>query len=178
MVQFLGIARAAWPVSPCAGREIVHTGAAADAYLAGIATGEGNRIVGHALPATCEIWLHSGLPDLEFCDVLVHEDGHDAGYGHSDDPLAAHAPAGPQAVVMTTSAGEWPACVAATMRSEVDSYVRDLLPSDGAGWRVVCTSLRERHPRCRASRPGSKARRFTVLTDGGQIAAVMPSVTR
>lgn len=86
---FEPIARAAWPGSPCAGREVVHL--EADALLAAEAPYYGALAAryglnGLAQPSTCEVWLHSGMPPIQFCVTLTHEFGHLSGRGHTTIP--------------------------------------------------------------------------------------------
>src|SRR3954453_21134917 len=60
--RFLPIARAAWPGSPCAGRESIHVAAAT--ALRGHETalaGPAESLNGMAEPDTCEVWLASGM---------------------------------------------------------------------------------------------------------------------
>lgn len=174
---YLPIARAAWPQSPCAGREVVHTGPDADVALAANDRITGEASIGMADPATCEIWLHTGRSAEEECDTLVHEAGHDAGYGHTGVAGDAQAPPGPWATIMyPDSRAHWPACVQATTPSSrylAEQYVRQLLPHDGSGWTITCTPLHGR-PTCRASRPGARDRRFRVLLSAGQVFGAAP----
>jgi hypothetical protein len=154
--QFLPIARAAWPGSPCAGRETVHL--AGDLVLrarAPAVAGPGGELNGMAQPASCEVWLRSGMAARTFCAVLVHELGHLAGRGH------------------TTTAGDimngegdidWPACDRATDPSateQVESELRSVLPAPRAAWRVTCGSKRGAQRRCVARR-GRSVRHYEV----------------
>ncbi len=97
---FLPIARAAWPGSPCAGHEVIHL--RADALLNADAPTFGalpSQLIGLTNPATCEIWIRSGLNADAFCTVLTHEMGHEAEgptlqppvdrFGHVHGPLDA-----------------------------------------------------------------------------------------
>jgi hypothetical protein len=74
---FMPIAHDAWPNNPCNGRTVVHLHA--DVYLGSEAATFGVRplqLLGLSKPATCEIWLRTGLDALTFCAALTHEDGH------------------------------------------------------------------------------------------------------
>src|SRR4051812_9004641 len=87
LAQFLPIARAAWPGSPCAGRETVHLAAnAALRAQAPVIAGPGEALNGMAEAATCEVWLSSSMTARTFCTVLVHEFGHLAGREHTTTP--------------------------------------------------------------------------------------------
>ncbi len=85
---FLPIARAAWPGSPCAGREVVHlhTNLDAQATTLGVVLPGGSYLLGLAEPATCEVWLRDDLDPEPFCTVLTHELGHLAGWAHTSVP--------------------------------------------------------------------------------------------
>lgn len=76
------IARAAWPGSPCEGREVVslHSSDVMDARdAAGMAFLDGQ----------CHVWIsNDGPAAVDMCNRLVHEFGHLAGYGHPDEPDA------------------------------------------------------------------------------------------
>lgn len=76
----LPIAEAAWPSSPCAGRLEVRSDATTDASL--IAAG----LDGRQPPGGCVLEVRSSLPPVRFCSVVVHEAGHAAGMGHSENP--------------------------------------------------------------------------------------------
>src|SRR6185312_12576684 len=77
LARFLPIARAAWPGSPCAGRENVHLGGDLALRAAAPAVaGPGESLNAMAEPQTCEVWLASELSARTFCTVLVHEFGH------------------------------------------------------------------------------------------------------
>ena len=78
----LPIARAAWPASPCTGRETVD-------FVDNIATSEGAEpALGAALADRCAIALHPVLlePGQEYllCVIVTHEFGHLAGYNAGD----------------------------------------------------------------------------------------------
>jgi hypothetical protein len=157
LAAFLPMARAAWPGSPCAGREVIHlTGDAALRAQAPALTGHaGDVLDGMAAPQTCEVWLASGMTASTFCAVLVHELGHLAGREH------------------TTTAGdimngagdiEWPACDRATtppVTATVKEEVRSVLPAPAAAWRITCGRRRGAERRCVARR-GERVRRFDV----------------
>jgi hypothetical protein len=157
LAAFLPLARAAWPGSPCAGREVVHL--AGDAVLRSQApalTGQtGDVLNGMASPQTCEIWLTSGMTARTFCTVLVHELGHLAGREHttvSGDIMNADGDI------------DWPACdhaVAPTVGAMVDDELRDALPAPAAAWRITCGPKRGSERRCVARR-GRSVRRFEV----------------
>lgn len=169
VAAFKPIARAAWPDSPCAGRERVYTHADA-AMDAQDARSGGERAIARAFPDTCEVYIRSGLTAVAFCIAEVHEFGHLAGYGHTDDPTDVHAPAGPLADVMhgPDHMADYPPCRAATAESlyaQVRTAVTWDLPAPVAAWRVACTSMRIRRPRCTATRPGARPRHFSVLRD-------------
>ena len=154
--QFLPIARAAWPGSPCASREQVHLGA--DAALRAQApalAGPGESLNGMAEPDTCEVWLSSTMSARTFCTVLVHEFGHLAGRGHTTTPGDVMNGAGDS---------DWPACDRATeppATDRVDDELRSILPAPRAAWRVTCGPKRGSHRRCVARR-GRSVRRYDV----------------
>jgi hypothetical protein len=176
LAAYLPIARAAWPDSPCAGREVVHLHA--DAELAAFDLQDGVHSAGRAQPASCEVWLASNLSAGYFCEALVHEFGHDAGYGHTGVPGDVQAP-GPQATVMGVRGGDWPACVTAvtgTLRDQADTFVRESLPQNGHGWTVTCTLMTVPRPRCLARWQG-RLRRFSVRIVAGAVLAVDPVAT-
>jgi hypothetical protein len=154
--QFLPIARAAWPGSPCAGREQVHVGGDRTLRAAAPAVaGPGGELNGMAQPVSCEVWLRSGMTARAFCAVLVHELGHLAGRDH------------------TTAAGDvmngegdidWPACDRATAppaTEQVESELRSILPAPRAAWSVTCGPKRGAQRRCVARR-GRSVRHYEV----------------
>jgi hypothetical protein len=148
--QFLPIARAAWPGSPCAGRESVHL--AGDLVLRAQApaiAGPGETLNGMAEPDTCEVWLASGMTARTFCAVLVHELGHLAGRDHTTTP----------GDIMNGEGDiDWPACDRATQPSaaeQVEEELRSVLPAPRAAWRVTCGPKRGSERRCVARRGGS-----------------------
>ena len=154
--QFLPIARAAWPSSPCAGRESVHLGGdlALRAQAPAIA-GPGESLNGMAEPDTCEVWLATGMTARTFCTVLVHELGHLAGQSMSPSPF------------MTSSGAavcSRPACDRATQPSaveQVEEELRSVLPAPRAAWRVTCAPKRGAERRCVARR-GRSVRHYDV----------------
>jgi hypothetical protein len=159
LAQFLPIARAAWPGSPCAGREAVHlSGDAALRAQAPAIAGPGEALNGMAEPATCEVWLSSTMTARTFCTVLVHELGHLAGREHTTAPGDVMNGAGDI---------DWPACDRATeppATERVESELRSILPVPRAAWRVTCGERRGTHRRCVARR-GRSLRRYAV-TEG------------
>jgi hypothetical protein len=176
LVAYLPVARAAWPESPCAGRETVNLHA--DVFLAHEAAvldqlrGWHAVLTGYAYPEACTAWLASGLSARKFCVDLVHEFGHLAGRGHTDAP----------GDVMNTGvdgAGEaaYPPCDALTVPPPVEQariYVRELLPAPRGDWAIVCTPMRDRRPRCRARRAGARDRRFAIVVVRGQVVFAEP----
>lgn len=154
--QFLPIARAAWPGSPCAGRESVHVGG--DLALrtqAPAIAGPGESLNGMARPATCEVWLASGMTARTFCAVLVHELGHLAGREHT---------ATPGDVMNGEGDVDWPACDRATQPSaaeQVEEELRSVLPGPRATWRVTCGPKHGSERRCVARR-GRSVRHYDV----------------
>jgi len=87
LAQFLPIARAAWPGSPCGDREQVHvSGDTALRAAAPAVARPGETLDGMAQPQTCEVWLSSVMDPRTFCTVLVHELGHLAGRDHTAAP--------------------------------------------------------------------------------------------
>jgi hypothetical protein len=177
LAAYLPIARAAWPDSPCAGRETVYLHA--DDAIDGWDAAEGHATGGRGSAATCEVWMRSSpatFTAARFCGLLVHEFGHLAGYGHTDDPLDVHAPPGPWAEVMYAGkAASWPACDAATAPPpsvQARAAIRRLLPYPRASWTLICTPLRN-DGRCRALRGGSTPRHFTVFVASGFASVVL-----
>jgi hypothetical protein len=154
--RFLPIARAAWPGSPCAGREDVHVaGDAALRALTPAVAGPGESLNGMAEPDTCEVWLASGMSTRTFCAVLVHELGHLAGRGHT---------ATPGDVMNGAGDIEWPACDRATTPPEterVEDELRSALPAPRAAWTVTCGPKRGSERRC-AARRGRSVRHYAV----------------
>ena len=159
LAQYLPIARAAWPGSPCAGREQVHLGGDVALRAAAPAVaGPGEALNGMATPQTCEVWLSARMDARTFCAVLVHEFGHLAGREHV-------ATLGD----VMNGAGDidWPACDRATeppATERVESELRSILPVPRAAWRVTCGERRGTHRRCVARR-GRSLRRYAV-TEG------------
>jgi hypothetical protein len=156
LARFLPIARAAWPGSPCAGRELVHlAGDAALRAQAPAIAGPGEDLDGMAAPQSCEVWLASGMTARTFCTVLVHELGHLAGNLHS---------AAPGDVMNGEGDIDWGPCDRLTEPSsveEVEDAVRSVLPAPRATWRVACGARHGALRRC-AARRGSSVRRYEV----------------
>jgi matrixin len=148
--RFLPIARAAWPGSPCAGRENVHlAGDGALRAQAAALAGPGEALNGMAEPDTCEVWLASGMAARTFCAVLVHELGHLAGRAHT---------ATPGDVMNGAGDIDWPACDRATepvQTEQVEDELRSVLPPPRAAWTVACGVKRGSERRCVARRGGS-----------------------
>lgn len=157
LAAFLPIARAAWPASPCAGRESVYLAgdAALRAQAASLTGHTGDVLNGMAAPETCEVWLASGMTAGTFCTVLVHEFGHLAGRQHTTAP----------GDLMNGEGDiEWPACDRATtppVNAMIEDEVRESLPAPRAAWRITCAPRRGGGRRCVARR-GAKVRRFDV----------------
>jgi hypothetical protein len=156
LAQFLPIARAAWPASPCTGREQVHLGG--DVALRAAApsvAGPGEALNGMATPATCEVWLSAEMDARTFCAVLVHELGHLAGRDHVTTP----------GDIMNAEGDiDWPACDNATdppATERIEGELRSILPAPRAAWRVTCGERRGTHRRCVARR-GHSLRRYAV----------------
>jgi hypothetical protein len=157
LAMFLPVARAAWPGSPCAGRETVFLHADAELRAeAPILTGNPHDALdGMASPSTCEAWLSSGLPAAKFCTVLVHELGHLAGRGHTDTPGDVMNGDGdvdyaPCDRLVTPPPGE-----------EALAQIRAVLPAPRAAWRIACGARQGAERRCVARR-GSSVRRYFV----------------
>jgi hypothetical protein len=154
--QFMPIARAAWPASPCAGREQVHL--ASDVALRAQApaiVGPGESLNGMAEPDTCEVWMASEMSARTFCTVLVHELGHLAGRGHTDAP----------GDVMNGDGDiDYAPCDRATEPSateQVADELRSVLPAPRAAWRVTCGPKRGSKRLCVARR-GRSVRRYEI----------------
>jgi hypothetical protein len=170
LAAFLPIARAAWPGSPCAGREVVHLGGddALRAQAPALTGHTGDVLNGMAAPQTCELWLTSGMTARTFCTVLVHELAHLAGLEH------------------TTTAGDimngegdiaWPACDRATVppvSAMVEEEVRSVLPAPAAAWKIACGSKRGAERRCVARR-GGRVRRYDVTQTRNSISIARAS---
>jgi hypothetical protein len=156
LARFLPIARAAWPGSPCAGRENVHL--AGDAVLRAEApaiAGPGGALNGIATPETCEVWLAAGMDARTFCTVLVHELGHLAGREHTTTP---------DDVMNAEGDIDWAPCDAATARSPHEMLIHELrsvLPTPRAAWKIRCGPKRGSERRCVARR-GRSVRRYHV----------------
>jgi hypothetical protein len=157
LAAFLPIARAAWPASPCAGRETVHLAGDADLRAAAPAlTGHaGDELNGMAAPQSCEVWLASGMSARTFCAVLVHELGHLSGREHTTAPGDIMNGAGDI---------EWAACDRATTPPAsvmIDEELRSMLPAPRRAWRIRCGRRRGTERRCIARR-GGRVRRYDV----------------
>jgi hypothetical protein len=155
--RFLPLAREASHGSPCAGREVVHVGAdeSLAAEVATLAPGPGERLEGMAAPATCEVWLATGLSAQRFCTVLAHELGHLAGREHT---TVAHD--------LMNGAGDisHEPCerdVHPPAKGVLQQELRALLPGPRGAWRVSCGARRSGERRCTARR-GERVRRFFV----------------
>ena len=157
LAEFLPLARAAWPGSPCAGRETIHVHAdAALADEAPVVTGNlHDALDGMAAPSTCEVWLSGGLAAGRFCTVLVHEMGHLAGRGHTDVPADVMNGEGDIDFAPCDDAVTPPPALA--MLDEV----RSILPAPRADWRISCGPRRGAARRCVARR-GARIRRYFV----------------
>lgn len=87
LTQSLATARAAWPQSPCKGREIVYLGNKGTAMVDKQIPSRPNvTVVGLSDPPTCQVWIRKGLPLKLFCVTLTHEFGHLAGRVHNHIP--------------------------------------------------------------------------------------------
>jgi hypothetical protein len=154
---FLPMARAAWPGSPCAGREAVHLAGddALRAQAVALTGHTGDVLNGMAAPQTCEVWLASGMSAGTFCAVLVHELGHLAGREHT---------AIPGDIMNGAGDIDWPACDGATtppVTALAKEEVRAVLPAPAAAWRITCGRKRGSERRCVARR-GERVRRYEV----------------
>jgi hypothetical protein len=157
LAAFLPLARAAWPGSPCAGREVVHLAgdAALRAHSLELTGHTGDVLNGMAAPETCEIWLTSDMTARTFCTVLVHEFGHLAGREHTS--VAGD-------IMNGEGDLDWPACDRATVppvSALVEDEVRSVLPAPAAAWRITCGPKRGSERRCVARR-GERVRRYDV----------------
>jgi hypothetical protein len=156
LAQFLPIARAAWPGSPCAGRETVHlAGDTALRAQAPAIAGPGEALNGMAEPQTCEVWLSSTMTERTFCTVLVHELGHLAGREHTATPGDVMNGAGDLDYAPCDEATEPPAT------EQVENELRSLLPAPRATWKVSCGAKRGSQRRCTARR-GRSLRHYDV----------------
>jgi len=157
LAAFLPMAHAAWPGSPCAGREVVHLAgdAALRAQSAALTGHTGDVLNGMAAPETCEIWLTSGMTARTFCTVLVHEFGHLAGREHTTV----------KGDIMNGEGDiDWAACERATVPPitvMLEEEVRSVLPAPAAAWRISCGPKRGAERRCVARR-GNRVRRYDV----------------
>jgi hypothetical protein len=156
LAQFLPIARAAWPGSPCTGREAVHlSGDAALRAQAPAIAGPGEALNGMAEPATCEVWLSSTMTARTFCTVLVHELGHLAGREHTTQPGDVMNGAGDIDYGPCDQATEPPAT------EQVEDELRSVLPAPRAAWKVSCGARHGSERRCVARR-GRSVRHYDV----------------
>ena len=156
LAQFLPIARAAWPGSPCAGREAIHlAGDAALRARAPVIAGPGEALNGMAAPQTCEVWLSSSMTARTFCAVLVHELGHLAGREHVATPGDVMNGEGDIDYGPCDSATEPPAS------EQVQEELRSVLPAPRAAWKVTCGPRHGSARRCVARR-GASVRRYDV----------------
>jgi hypothetical protein len=154
--QFLPIARAAWPGSPCAGREAVHlAGDAALRAQAPAIAGPGESLNGMAEPDTCEVWLSSTMTARTFCTVLVHEFGHLAGRGHTTTPGDVMNGEGDIDYAPCDRATEPPAA------AQVEDELRSVLPAPRAAWKIGCGPKHGSDRRCVARR-GKSVRHYDV----------------
>jgi hypothetical protein len=157
LAMFLPIARAAWPASPCAGRETVHL--QSDTLLraeAPLVTGDANSMLdGMAAPERCEVWMAGDLTALTFCSVLVHEFGHLAGREHADTPGD---------VMNGEGDVDWDPCeraVTPPATVRMMQELRSVLPAPRGGWQISCGAKRGAERRCVARR-GARVRRYIV----------------
>jgi hypothetical protein len=156
LAQFLPMARAAWPGSPCAGREAIHlAGDAALRAQAPAIAGPGETLNGMAEPDTCEIWLSSSMTARTFCTVLVHELGHLAGREHTATPGDVMNGEGDIDYAPCDKATEAPAT------EQVQDELRSVLPAPRAAWKVTCRAKRGSARRCVARR-GTSVRHYDV----------------
>jgi hypothetical protein len=156
LAEFLPIARAAWPGSPCAGRETVHlAGDAALRVQAPTIAGPGESLNGMAEPVTCEVWLSSTMSVRTFCTVLVHEFGHLAGRGHTTVPGDVMNGEGDLDYAPCAKATEPPA------NAPVEDELRSVLPAPRAAWKITCGAKHGVERRCVARR-GRSVRRYDV----------------
>jgi hypothetical protein len=153
--RFLPIARAAWPDSPCAGRENVHLAGDAVLHAEAPVIAGGEALNGMAQPETCEVWLSSTMDARTFCTVLVHEVGHLAGRGHTTVP----------GDVMNGEGDiDYEPCDRASApppTEQAEDELRSVLPAPRAAWSVRCGAKRGSRRRCVARR-GRSVRRYAV----------------
>ncbi len=165
--RWLPLARAAWPDSSCAGREVVHLDAAvalrAEAPV--LAPGSSEPLQGMAEPATCEAWVAGGLSPLRFCTVLVHELGHLAGRGHTTEAGDVMNGEGDISSAACERAVRPPASVV------LEQELRSRLPTPRSAWRIACGPRRAGERRCTARR-GERVRRFWVSQTRSSITIV------
>jgi Matrixin len=156
LAQFLPIARAAWPGSPCAGREAVHlSGDAALRAEAPAIAGPGEALNGMAAPETCEVWLASSMSPRTFCSVLVHEFGHLGGLQHTTTPGDVMNGAGDIDYAPCDRATAPPA------GELLEDELRSVLPAPRTAWRIRCGAKHGSERRCVARR-GKRIRRYDV----------------
>jgi hypothetical protein len=137
------VARAAWPESPCAGREIVRLNA--DATLRAYDLLDGHDSFARAGIATCEVWVrHVTIPLIvPLCVTLVHEFGHLAGYAHPDED-GPH-PLDPALADVMGTAETYPPCDALVRTPARDDHegraeqeIWSRMPQGRGPWRVRC----------------------------------------
>lgn len=160
----LGVARAAWPGSPCAGREQVSE--------VPIVLGEPSY-AGAAFVAGCRVEVRVDLPPATACTTLVHEFGHLAGYGHPD---TGPTPSDYRAAVMVPVPSLWPSCAAlgapyVLAKDHAVGALRRALPRQR---RIVgCRRSAVNEWQCVTRRFGATARRYAVTAQGGRRLSVV-----
>jgi hypothetical protein len=166
--DLLPVARAHWPDSPCAGREVV-------AVTRGLRTVQGDPAMGMAWVGDggCRVEIRSGLTDYELCTVLVHELGHLAGQAHSDDPASPMYDGPDPALNEACDAATLHVLRLASARARVTRAVH------GPGWLVRCRRLSRLHAMCSAVRERER-REYSVWWDAGRavIAGMVRGVNR
>ncbi|WP_272472612.1 hypothetical protein [Baekduia alba] len=144
--SFLPVARVSWPGSACAGREVVQLDADAALDVADAETLQaGDRSAGRALAGSCTIEMRHITDPWMFCSVLVHEEGHLAGFGHTGAVGESQAPAGELAAVMQpVMAGFFPACdrrltaASTDYRGRAVRWLWAALPGPYGRWVIGC----------------------------------------
>jgi hypothetical protein len=167
LALYLPLARAAWPGSPCAGREVVHlTGDAVLRTEAPAIAGPGEALNGMAAPETCEVWLASGMTEYTFCAVLVHELGHLAGYGHTNISGDVMNGSGDIGYAPCENRAPSPSTTAA-----LKDELRSVLPAPRGTWSIACGPKRGAERRCVARR-GRSVRRYEVTETDDSVTLV------